>query len=226
MPTSTRKRRLWRRNWRRTKLRSAPPCAHKIRVVGGENRGKGAGTPALRILRERSQRQPGTLTSVGAGASIYYPASDSMPSLCLGTPLLAPTGRLVGRVEVWRGDVRLSMSVSAPFVWRCLSGSAVQRARRSRHPGIFPCWREGLNPVPPRRPAFFDVHELIHGHVRAFRVGWTPADAETAVLARYRDDDLRALSRREPGSGRSSVELRAVLAGIAGLARRPGRERR
>jgi hypothetical protein len=30
-----------------------------------------------------------------------------------------------GRVEVWRGDVRLSMSVPAPFVWRCLSGSAV-----------------------------------------------------------------------------------------------------
>jgi hypothetical protein len=29
------------------------------------------------------------------------------------------------RVEVWRGDVRLSMSVSAPFVWRCLSGSAM-----------------------------------------------------------------------------------------------------
>jgi hypothetical protein len=26
---------------------------------------------------------------------------------------------------MWRGDVRLSMSVSAPFVWRCLSGSAV-----------------------------------------------------------------------------------------------------
>src|SRR5271156_1569006 len=31
----------------------------------------------------------------------------------------------IGRVEMWRGDVRLSMSVSAPFVWRCLSGSAV-----------------------------------------------------------------------------------------------------
>jgi hypothetical protein len=26
---------------------------------------------------------------------------------------------------MWRGDVRLSMSVSAPFVWRRLSGSAV-----------------------------------------------------------------------------------------------------
>ena len=31
----------------------------------------------------------------------------------------------VGKVEMWRGDVRLSMSVPAPFVWRCLSGSAV-----------------------------------------------------------------------------------------------------
>src|ERR1700722_198029 len=31
----------------------------------------------------------------------------------------------VGRVEGWRGDVRLSMSVPAPFVWRCLSGSTV-----------------------------------------------------------------------------------------------------
>ena len=36
------------------------------------------------------------------------------------------TSRIDGRSpEVWRGDVRLSMSVSAPFVWRCLSGSAV-----------------------------------------------------------------------------------------------------
>ena len=26
---------------------------------------------------------------------------------------------------MWRGDVRLSMSVPAPFVWRCLSGSTV-----------------------------------------------------------------------------------------------------
>ena len=31
----------------------------------------------------------------------------------------------IGKVEMWRGDVRLSMSVSAPFVWRCLSGSTV-----------------------------------------------------------------------------------------------------
>src|SRR5208337_449197 len=32
----------------------------------------------------------------------------------------APPCHGARRVEVWRGDVRLSMSVSAPFVWRCL----------------------------------------------------------------------------------------------------------
>jgi len=30
-----------------------------------------------------------------------------------------------GRVEMWRGFCRSNISVSAPFVWRCLSGSTV-----------------------------------------------------------------------------------------------------
>src|SRR6266446_6675208 len=30
-----------------------------------------------------------------------------------------------GRVEMWRGGCRSDISVSAPFVWRCLSGSTV-----------------------------------------------------------------------------------------------------
>src|SRR5215831_10238079 len=30
-----------------------------------------------------------------------------------------------GRVEMWRGFFRSIISVSAPFVWRCLSGSTV-----------------------------------------------------------------------------------------------------
>src|ERR1700738_1811655 len=30
-----------------------------------------------------------------------------------------------GRVGMWRGGVRSTMSVAAPFVWRCLSGSAI-----------------------------------------------------------------------------------------------------
>src|SRR5258706_2260338 len=32
---------------------------------------------------------------------------------------------LDGRVEMWRGFCRADISVSAPFVWRCLSGSTV-----------------------------------------------------------------------------------------------------
>jgi transposase len=35
-------------------------------------------------------------------------------------------GRIeMDRVEVWRGSCRLNLAVSAPFVWRCLIGSAV-----------------------------------------------------------------------------------------------------
>jgi hypothetical protein len=37
------------------------------------------------------------------------------------------------RVEAWRGGVRLSMSVSAPFVWRCLSGSTMAPFPRPAH---------------------------------------------------------------------------------------------
>src|SRR5271170_3393419 len=42
---------------------------------------------------------------------------------CCGGSRLRKLGE--GRVGVWRDGVRLSMSVAAPFVWRCLSGSAV-----------------------------------------------------------------------------------------------------
>ena len=34
-------------------------------------------------------------------------------------------GRCHGRVEVWRSCCRLNISVAAPFVWRCLTGSTL-----------------------------------------------------------------------------------------------------
>jgi hypothetical protein len=37
----------------------------------------------------------------------------------------APPSHGARRVGVWRGGFRLGISVAAPFVWRCLSGSAV-----------------------------------------------------------------------------------------------------
>ena len=53
-----------------------------------------------------------------------------------------------GRVGMWRGGVRSTMSVAAPFVWRCLSGSAITpfphppgHRRRSPAPGSHRTWR-------------------------------------------------------------------------------------
>src|SRR6202011_2991438 len=46
-----------------------------------------------------------------------------------------------GRVEMWRGGGRLSISVSAPFVWRCLNGSAMA-------PFPHPAHRTGLADFP------------------------------------------------------------------------------
>src|SRR6202140_1824319 len=40
---------------------------------------------------------------------------------------------LHGRVGTWRGGGRPGMSVSAPFVWRCLSGSTVAPSPRPAH---------------------------------------------------------------------------------------------
>jgi transposase len=43
-----------------------------------------------------------------------------------GLVLYLDDGRLeLGRVEVWRGCGRLNISVAAPFVWRCLTGSTL-----------------------------------------------------------------------------------------------------
>ena len=39
--------------------------------------------------------------------------------------LRSPQRSAPGRVEMWRGGGRSGMSVSAPFVWRCLSGSTM-----------------------------------------------------------------------------------------------------
>jgi hypothetical protein len=39
----------------------------------------------------------------------------------VGDQLIAATGR----VEMWRGGSRLNIFVSAPFLWRCLSGPTI-----------------------------------------------------------------------------------------------------
>src|SRR5215472_11262052 len=61
-----------------------------------------------------------------------------------------------GRVEMWRGGGRLGISVSAPFVWRCLTGAAVapfphpaHRTGRADFP--HPALGQGLTPSPTAR---------------------------------------------------------------------------
>ena len=56
-------------------------------------------------------------------------------SLSGQNPTLYGPARLVenGKVEMWRGGCRLDISVSAPFVWRCLSGSAMTQIPHSAH---------------------------------------------------------------------------------------------
>src|ERR1700733_6303985 len=64
-------------------------------------------------------------------------------------------------------------------------------------PTLCPSLRQGLNPVPPRRPAVLEVHELIHGHVRE-------GDADRHLLL------LRLAHRRAPGQRQVAPRVRAV----------------
>jgi hypothetical protein len=53
------------------------------------------------------------------------PPASSPPRIAATQLPLAIGSAPCGRVGMWRGGVRSTMSVAAPFVWRCLSGSAI-----------------------------------------------------------------------------------------------------
>src|SRR5271169_4372684 len=77
------------------------------------------------------RKSPGNLVPGKLGPRVD--GGDETPKSC--PPSLSPRQKFSGRrfllgrrpesVETWRGGVRSSMSVSAPFVWRCLSGSTI-----------------------------------------------------------------------------------------------------
>ena len=132
-PTSTRKWRLWRRNWRRTKLRSAPPCAHKIRGLAARIVARGPALLRRASLRERSQREPGTVPSVGAGASIYCCRTTNIPPpipclRCVSVrPLFAHCGRrpAIGRKPDGHHGLSLSAHRSRSDATRSMSFPAL-----------------------------------------------------------------------------------------------------
>src|SRR5262249_26768365 len=106
----------------------------------------------------------GTLVIAGAGIR----RKQNLRALELARRLLATAqecSQLVafglvqlGRVEMWRGSCRSDISVSASFVWRCLSGSTVARfphlAHRTGHADLpHPALGQDLTPSPTARHA-------------------------------------------------------------------------
>lgn len=111
----------------------------------------------------------------------------------------------IGRVEMWRGDRRLGLSVAAPFVWRCPSSCTVV-------PFPHPAHRTGRADFP--HPALFQNIKPSHSKGRrrvatgvsvpAFRkgtgrsIGGTPFPACRAV-ASTRFADVAPYSHRSAG---------------------------
>src|ERR1700693_2004132 len=82
-----------------------------------------------------------------------------------------------GRVEMWRSGCRLNISVSASFVWRCLSGSALtpfpHPAHRTGHADFpHPALGQDFTPSPTARRA-------------QARLGVRARSAHKARLSRY-----------------------------------------
>jgi hypothetical protein len=104
---------------------------------------------ALVQSRHRTQCATGPEASAKRSVGSRVHSSHSSASASMGRS---------GRVEMWRGGGRLGISVSAPFVWRCLTGAAVapfpHPAHRTGHADFpHPALGQGLTPSPTARCA-------------------------------------------------------------------------
>src|SRR5215831_14141014 len=61
----------------------------------------------------------------GSSSTVVHDRPDDSLSPASFRALRVTVTEDMGRVEMWRGFFRSIISVSAPFVWRCLSGSTV-----------------------------------------------------------------------------------------------------
>jgi hypothetical protein len=66
-------------------------------------------------------------------SSDYLGMSEHPAVLAAMRDVIDQTGGSAGRVGVWRGGCRPNISVAAPFVWRCLTGSTVAPFPHSAH---------------------------------------------------------------------------------------------
>src|SRR5215470_17959582 len=100
----------------RTAGRGGIVAVHEITGIARSTIGRGLDEleepvlPKVRVRREGGGRQA---------------VADVDPTLVADLDRLVEPATMGGRVEMWRGFFRSNISVSAPFVWRCLSGSTV-----------------------------------------------------------------------------------------------------
>ena len=109
------------------------------------------------------QRSPPRLLPAAACGGLR-PAPDCRPRRALlhlsysSAPFYADGAFVThGRVEVWRSGCRLNISVAAPFVWRCLTGSTVapfpHPAHRTGHADLpHPALGQDVTPSPTTGP--------------------------------------------------------------------------
>src|ERR1700739_2546776 len=107
------------------------------------------------VLDEMQNQAASCLRSDGRGCDSPSPVEWSVGALCRRWPRTRRMGE-DGRVEMWRGGCRPNISVAAPFVWRCLTGSTVAPFPHSPHPTGHsdfppPASRQDVTPSPTAR---------------------------------------------------------------------------
>ena len=142
---------------------SMPPAIALASVQPTYGDGR-VGTALSHIAKRRNLRCPdqGRLGDRSVSAIQHYTSEAASPlSTQPGRPPTPYGTAKSGRVEVWRGRCRSNISVAAPFVWRCLTGSAVapspHPAHRTGHADLpHPALGQDLTPSPTTRRAQAD----------------------------------------------------------------------
>ena len=140
------------------------------------NNGHAQGGIYHRFLAMASSGRDGSKTSDLGRMSVsvmrHFPSTRGSSRLTTCRPVYAdvrscglsgnvPLGQSItgfGRVGMWRGGCRSNISVAAPFVWRCLTGSAMapfpHPAHRTGHADLpHPALGQNFTPSPTTRRA-------------------------------------------------------------------------
>ena len=78
------------------------------------------GVPERAAFHRKAKGRKGRLPTVTTDFAPLSLLTDTLPVPGDGAPM-----QRYGRVGMWRGGGRIGLSVSAPFVWRCLNSRAI-----------------------------------------------------------------------------------------------------